>query len=193
MTHAEARAIVDAAWRRVHGRAPTQAELTYAQAIALLETGYGRTGQFAAMAARGQYNWGALERRPNADGSCPAGTAPGIDQGSVCFLVFPSDVEAAAQFIRTLTTRHWPTVMAMRGSPEDVATAMRVPPVYYEGRSGSNADRIRAYATAIRNAIRTMGAPIPAGAAAAAAGLGAVVVAGSLAAGAYWLANGRRW
>lgn len=157
MTHAEAREIVRRAWRRVHGREPSERELAYAQAIAYLETGYGRTGQFAAMAANGRFNWGALQRPRNADGACPAGSEPGIDLGPRCFLVFNSDEEAAAAFIRLLTTRHWPVIAAMRGTPEDVATAMRVPPPYYAGFSGSEQDRINAYANAIRNAMRATG------------------------------------
>lgn len=157
MTHAEAREIVRRAWRRVHGRDPSEKELTYTQAIAFLETGYGRTGQFAAMAANGRYNWGALQRPRNADGTCPPGSEPGIDLGPRCFLVYNSDEEAAAVFIRLLTTRHWPVVAAMRGSAEDVARAMRVRPAYYEGYSGSEEDRINHYASAIRNAARAAG------------------------------------
>lgn len=159
MTHAEAREIVRRAWRRVHGRDPSARELAYAQAIASLETGYGRTDQFAAMAARGQYNWGALQRgAPDANGNCPSGTTLGSDAGRPrCFLVFDSDEAAAAEFIRLLTTRHWPVIPAMRGSPEDVARAMRVRPVYYEGLGGSEEDRINYYARAIRGAARAAG------------------------------------
>ena len=166
LSHAQVREIVRDAWRLVHGREPTENELLYSQAIALLETGYGRTGQFAAMAARGQFNWGALERRRLSDGSCPAGTAAGSDVGPVCFYVYESDTLAAAAFLRTLTKRHWPVVQAMQGSPEDVARAMRVPPAYYSGLSGSEQDRINAYASAIRNSIRRIGAnaPTPGGA-----------------------------
>ena len=158
MTHAEAKEIVRRAWRRVHGREPSERELVYAQAIASLETGYGRTGQFAAMAARGKYNWGAMQRVPNADGSCPPGTEPGLDASRPrCFLVFDSDEEAAAAFLRLLTKRHWPVVSAMRGTPEDVATAMRVRPAYYEGLGGSEQNRIAYYANAIRGAARAAG------------------------------------
>lgn len=183
MTHAEAREIIRQAWRMVHGRAPTEAELTYAQAIALLETGYGRTGQFAAMAARGQYNWGALQRRPG-PGGCPPNTAPGNDQGSVCFYVYNTDVEAAAAYLRVLTKRHWPVVQAMRGSPEDVARAMRVPPPYYTGVSGGEQDRINAYANAIRNGIRRSGSAAPVPTSGSGSALPIVLALGAI--GAYW-------
>ena len=161
VSHAQAREIVRTAWRLNHEREPTEGELLYAQAIALLETGYGRIGQFGAMAARGQYNWGALEGRRRPDGSCPEGMVPGSDQGAVCFYAFDSDLHAATAFIRTLTKRHWPVVQAMQGSPEDVARAMRVPPAYYAGRSGTENDRVNAYAQGIRNKIREIGANVP--------------------------------
>jgi hypothetical protein len=163
MTHAQARQILAQAWRRVWGRAPTARELTYAAAIANLETGYGRAGQFGQLAARGQYNWGALERRPDASGQCPPGTALGSDQGSVCFYVFPDDVSAATAFVTTLTKKHWPVIAAMRGTPLDVARAMRVPPAYYTGTAGTSEERAKAYARAITNAIRAAGQPVPSG------------------------------
>ena len=141
MNHADARAIVVEAWRRVHGRDPTDLEAAYTQAIAWGENQYGRAkGQFANLAAKGMFNWGSLHARgtpPN----CSAGAAPGTDVGKVCFLVFPDDVSAAAAFIRVLTKQHWPTVAAMAGSPEDVARAMRVPPPYYEGNKPARKSR----------------------------------------------------
>jgi len=196
LSHAQARDIVAQAWRQVHGRAPTEAELAFTQAIALLETGYGRVGQFAAMADRGQFNWGALERAMPASGVCPPGTVPGQDIGNVCFLVFSSDVDAAAQFVRTLTKRHWPVIQAMNdvGTPEAVATAMRVPPPYYTGRSGSNEDRINAYAAAIRNALGQIGAPAQFGGTSSSNWLTwALILSGAGLAGYWWWdSSGRR-
>lgn len=181
LSHAEARQIVRQAWTSVWGREPTASELDYAQAIALLETGYGRSGQFAQMAANGQFNWGALERSRSADGTCPPGTSPGVDAGNPrCFFVFSSDVAAAAAFIRLLTKSHWPVVQAMSGSPRDVAQAMKVSPAYYEAP-------VDQYAAAITNAlarIRASGAstvtPRPATGAALGTlvGLGALAIAG---------------
>lgn len=161
LSHAQAREILRQAWRTVWGREPTAQELTYAAAVAYLETGYGRAGQFGTLAAQGIYNWGALERKPDANGECPPGTARGTDQGSVCFYAFPSDVAAAAAFVKLLTQSHWPVIAAMRGAPIDVARAMRVSPAYYTGTSGSSEDRAQAYASAITNAIRAAGQPIP--------------------------------
>lgn len=190
MTHSEAREIVRQAWRRVHGRDPTDRELAYTQAIASLETGYGRAGQFGALAARGQYNWGALERRRLPSGECPDGTAAGTDEGPVCFYVFPSDVEAAAAFIRNLTTRHWPTLQAMnQGEAEDVARAMREPPAYYTGIAGSEDEKVRAYANGIRTQLRAIGAgglEVPE---AARSVIAPVLLLGVLGAGGYLLAT----
>jgi hypothetical protein len=161
LSHLEAWQIVADAWRDEHGRSPTYKEALYTQAVALLETGYGRAGQFRALADRGLHNWGALERSRNADGSCPEGTAPGTDLGKVCFFVYPTDRAAARAFIRTLTKRHWPTIEAMRGTPEDVARAMRVPPAYYGGTSGTEADRVAAYAAAIRGGASQIASQVP--------------------------------
>lgn len=151
------------AWRDLYGQEPTDNQVLYAQAIAYLETGYGRAGQFGSLASQGLYNWGALETRRSADGSCPAGTAPGSDQGSVCFYVYDSDEKAAKAFLHTLTQTHWPGVIsAMSGSPEDVATAMRQPPPYYAGLPNqTEAQKITAYANGIRNAIKAIGANAP--------------------------------
>lgn len=163
LSHADARRIVIEAWRRVHGRDPTDLEAAYTQAIAWGENQYGRFGQFGAMAARGQFNWGSLHARGRPP-DCPAGSAPGTDVGKVCFLVFPDDVSAAAAFVRVLTKQHWPTIEAMAGTPEDVARAMRVPPAYYEGAPGTEQQKISAYAGLIRRSLDDVrrGAPVPA-------------------------------
>lgn len=163
LSHSQASSIVHQAWVKVHGREPTESERNYAQAIALLETGYGRIGQFAQMAARGKYNWGAIQARPNADGSCPVNYEPGIDQGNVCFRVFPSDIDAAAEFIKQLTLPYGPATFQQRrqgtlnamngGSPEDVARAMRTPTsvAYYAGPAGTEEQKVAYYANAIRS------------------------------------------
>lgn len=178
LSHLEAWQIVADAWRDEHGRSPSYKEALYTQAIALLETGYGRAGQFRAFSDRGLHNWGALERHRNADGSCPEGTAPGTDLGQVCFFVYPSDREAARAFIRTLTKKHWPTIAAMRGSPEDVARAMRVPPAYYGGYGGTEEDRVAAYAGAIRGSAAQIAQQVPS----TVPGAAGLLVAGALAA-----------
>lgn len=177
MNHAQAREIILRAWQRVHGRAPSPSEAEIAQAIASLETGYGRAGQFAAMAARGQFNWGALERRADADGNCPDGFAKGTDQGKVCFYVFPSDEEAAVAFLKNLTAARSSAAFSQRtdgvlaamatGSSEAVARAMRTPSsvAYYAGNPGTEEQKVAFYSTAIqshRDAIRReLGSPAP--------------------------------
>ena len=167
-------------WQQVWGRAPTAGERVYALAIANLETGFGRTGQFGALAAQGQYNWGALERARSADGTCPAGTVPGSDAGnSRCFFVYPSDAAAAAAFVHTLTKTHWPGVVpAMNGgTPTDVANAMKQAPAYFEAPAST-------YAAAIAGSLHSLGLAVPA-ASSAGSGLGWLLVLG-VAGGAAW-------
>jgi len=156
LSHAQARPIVIAAWRGIWGRDPTEREVVYSMAVAALETGYGRAGQFGQLAARGGYNWGALETRPAEDGVCPPGTMAGTDQGSVCFYVYASDEEAARAFLRSLTqsfpARASAIVAAMNnGDPIDVARAMRTPPAYYAGTAATEEGKVQAYAAAIQN------------------------------------------
>jgi len=164
VTHARARAIVLAAWRAVHGREATTNEAELTQAIALHETGYGRLGQFAAMAAAGRFNWGALERPRLADGSCPPGSAPGCDAGDPrCFLVFASDEAAARAFVRLLTASHWPVVAAMAtGDPRAVAHAMKAPPAYYTGDESRYGADLEARRREIRAALEGTAPAAPA-------------------------------
>ena len=167
LSHAQAADIIRQAWLKVHGTEPKGMQVPYTQAIALLETGYGRIGQFAQMAAEGKYNWGNIERVRDPDGSCPAGWAPGFDQKPVCFRVFPTDVEAAAEYVKQLTLpypvkpvsdrdrafvqRRQGTRDAMvSGTPEDVSNAMHTPAsVAYSASHGT-------YAQAIRNALSSI-------------------------------------
>jgi hypothetical protein len=134
MKHSEANQVIRSAFQKVVGRAPTDQEAAYCQAVAWLETFYGRGGQFAALFAKGLVNWGALERGRDASGSCPDGTASGQDVGGVCFYVFPSDADAAFAFLTVLLTGNrtpgkapvqQKMIDAMTGSPQDVAAAMK--------------------------------------------------------------------
>lgn len=134
--HAGAAQVIREAFKRIHGRWPSETERALAQAVAHLETGYGRIGQFAGWPSRGLYNWGNVERQRNGDGSCPSGYEPGQDQGPVCFRVFPNDVEAAAHYLRVLSDpnygsagikeRNRRTLLALgAGDPAAVASAMK--------------------------------------------------------------------
>ncbi len=160
MNHTEARKIIQDAWRRVHGRDPSDLETAYTQAIAWLESQYGRAGQFGKLAAEGHFNWGSLHAR-GAPPNCPPNAVEGFDVRPVCFLAFPDDVSAAAAFVRVLTKQHWPTVAAMEGTPEDVATAMRKAPAYYEGPPGTETQKVAAYANAIRRGLSDMARNVP--------------------------------
>lgn len=200
VSHDEAREIVRAAWRELHGREPTSTELAYAQAIAWLETRYGRAGQFAAWAARGMYNWGALQRPRLQDNSCPQGTVPGSDAGNArCFYVFSSDVEAARRYLWELTANpHYAArVAATRaamasGTPNDVAVAMKG-----DGRTTEWYEApVSEYAQAITGALREIGVISGAlasrvSATSATAALPLLLGLGLAGAGAWYLVRGR--
>lgn len=191
--HNEAREILRQAWINLHGVSPDDQQLAYAQAVALLETGYGRIGQFANMASQGIFNWGALQKQNPSGGACPPGTFPGGDtfQGqpvNVCFFGYSTDLAAAQSFLKTLTksfpARSAAVLAAMHGSPMDVASAMRVSPAYYT-------DPASKYASAITNALHAIGAGIPsapafAPVATAASGVVPFVLALAGSAFAYW-------
>lgn len=153
-THAQAAAIIREEWPKIHGREATDNEVLFTQAVALLETGYGRAGQHGEFAKQGLYNWANIEKIRQGD-TCEPGWIAGKDQGNVCFRVYPSDNEAAAALIKTLTTRHWPVLEAIRdeATPEAVAHAMKVKPAYYAADEAL-------YAKAIANAIKAIGQPI---------------------------------
>ena len=148
LSHAQARSILASAFQSVMGRSASISELSYSQAIAWLENGYGRAGQFAAMAADGDYNWGSLHARGSPP-DCPAGSRAGSDQGQVCFQVYPTDEQAAAAFLRVLVRNRPSVLAAMSGSPEDVAHAMKVSGYYTAPES--------TYAAAIRSAVKATG------------------------------------
>lgn len=151
LSHATADAIIREEWQKIYGRPPTENEVMFTQAVAWLETNYGRAGQHGKFAEQGLYNWANIEKRRVGD-TCEPGWVAGKDQGDVCFRVFPTDNEAAAALITTLTKRHWPVLQAMEnpGTPEAVAAAMKVKPAYY------GADEAL-YAKAIANSLRAMG------------------------------------
>lgn len=133
MLHTEASQILSNAFSKVVGRGPSSDELAKVQAVAWLETLYGRGGQFSKLAQAGKFCWGALEKAANPDGSCPSGTSPGVDASNArCFYVFSSDQNAANAFVGTLLTGKFSgapprpsTVAALSRSPLDLATEMK--------------------------------------------------------------------
>lgn len=150
MLHSEAAQAIRSVFPKAVGRAPTDLEASYCQAVAWLETFYGRGGQFAKLFSEGHVNWGALERSKNADGSCPDGTMLGSDVGTVCFFVYPDDLAAATAFVALLMTGSrspgkppiQAIVDAMTGSPTDVAQAMKDGPYKYSAPVDSYAQAI---------------------------------------------------
>lgn len=112
-THETAREILRRTYVRKFGRDPSPGELDFAASTAYFESGYGRYGgadwakpaQFAQWAARGRYNWGAIERgTPPCEGvgGCPGKPvekAAGVDAGrGSCFCLYATDDDAADAF-----------------------------------------------------------------------------------------------
>lgn len=190
VSHAQAADIIRNQWFAVHGRSPSHNEIIFTQAVAWLETNYGRAGQHGKLAANGQYNWANIEKARSGD-VCPEGWAPGVDQGNVCFRVYPSDEEAARGLIEKLTKSHWPVIAAMQeGTPEAVAKAMKVKPAYYAADEAL-------YARAIQNSLNVMKqSPVaaPRSVAAVTKSHGPIIAIGSVAAFAfgYWYFGKRK-
>lgn len=122
LTHSDAKEILSRAYEEVMGFAPSQFALGIAQAIGLMEGGYG--------AGFGN-NWGAITRSPNEDGSCPADSFVHGDSSfelgeyQTCFRKYNTSLDGAKDFIRTLYTNR-PKVheAAMSGDIRGVAEEM---------------------------------------------------------------------
>lgn len=181
-------AVVKEAWRQVHLSDPTDSQATYAAAIADLENGFGRRGQFAAFADDGDYNWGSLHS--TARPPCPPGTRQGTDQGNVCFRVFPSDEGAAKAFVWELTANlhqnRDKVAEAMNGSPEDVAQAMHDTRYFV----GSGSDPVGTYARAIRRSIASLGKDVPSGGSRGRSALPWLLLLGGAGAAYWWYRHG---
>jgi len=156
LSHSQAAQIVRDEWRKIWNREATKLETLYTLAIAHLETGYGRIGQFAKMADEGIFNWANGEIPLPANGTCPSGYTAGVDNGkNVCFRTFHSDNEAANYLIRLLTKKHWPVIQAIadEGTPEAVAHAMKAPPAYYSAPESTYAAGLKSRITLIGNGL----------------------------------------
>jgi hypothetical protein len=155
MKHSDAKRIIDAAFVRVHNREPSPEESLYCQAVAWLETHYGRhPGQHAEWASQGLFTWGNIEK---AAASCSPPWYPGTDAGNKrCFLLRNSDEDAAVDLVKNLTARHWPVLQAIatQGTPESVAEAMKAVPAYYEAPMAQ-------YAAGLRNAVKAIQTEVP--------------------------------
>lgn len=165
MNHAQAADIVRRAWASVWGSAPSDNARRLVQAVALLESGYGRApGQHARWAATGRYTWGNLETAPLPDGSCRAGWDRGTDAGSPrCFLLHDTDLDAARAMIVNLTKDHPARAAKIRaaletGDAEIMAEAMRSPPGYFEAPA-------HGYAIGLDEGLRVIDRAVPRGSA----------------------------
>lgn len=165
MNHAQAADIVRRAWTSVWGAPPSENARRLVQAVALLESGYGRApGQHARWAATGRYTWGNLETAPLPDGSCRAGWDRGTDAGSPrCFRLHDNDHDAARAMIVNLTKDHPARAEKIRaaletGDAEVMAEAMRSPPGYFEAPA-------HGYAIGLDEGLRVIDRAVPRGSA----------------------------
>lgn len=121
------------AFQRVHGRAPTNAELEAVMAVGRHETIFG-TAKFRGGLGPGMFNHGAVQCCKPTDGNCPAGsflsqdTTPSPNGGdvvySVCFKRYASDVDGAADLIRIVGKKPLALLKASGGSLAAFATGM---------------------------------------------------------------------
>lgn len=146
MQHADARPIVADAVAAVLGPSEPLSVIQVAQAVAALETRYGRAWRVSFPV----YNWGAIQAsRPPCD---PAASFLYTDKRpdgrvySVCFRRYSNDDDGAEDLIRVLYAKR-PTVLAAAraGDLRAVAVAMRATR-YYEGIGATEEQRIEGYA-----------------------------------------------
>jgi hypothetical protein len=121
----EAKEILTLAYQELFGEELLPEDLFplgIAQAIGLMEGGYGRNFH---------NNWGAITRAPNDDGSCPADSFVHGDSSfelgeyQTCFRAYPTSLAGAVDFLRTLYIRR-PEVYeaALAGDIRGVAEEM---------------------------------------------------------------------
>jgi hypothetical protein len=141
-SHEWARAIVNAAWRQVFGRDPSETEAQGVQAVASLETNYGR--------GQGRNNWGSVHA---SGGDCTSGTDTdaGGKRYTTCFKNYASPQAGAVDLIRTMVK---PNVAGplRSGSASRVARAMHANR-YFELDPSAYAERIEARAKIIAGAL----------------------------------------
>ncbi len=152
------------AFQKVHGRAPTHAELEAVMAVGRHETIFG-TAKFRGGLGPGMYNHGAVQCcKPSADGECPPGsflsqdTTPSANGGdvvySVCFKRYAGDVDGAADLVRIVGKKPLALLKASGGSLAGFATGM-----YLQGyfESTNAASSVIAKNQATIQAIQKMG------------------------------------
>jgi len=157
--HEEARTILLDAFGRVFGRSPSLAEIQAVQAVALLETGYGRGWKGT---GRGSNNWGAITTtRPDSlsfehrDSRRDAGTGE-IVEYVTWFRGYPSPVDGAADLVSVMYVRR-PSVLEAAKAADlyGVSRELRETSYYLgtaptrEGQIGSHFDRMQESVEAI--------------------------------------------
>lgn len=177
--HEWARGVIQAAFPKVMGRAPTESEIQAVQAIAHLESSYGRGWKGK---AKGSNNWGAIQCGScKKNGRCDPNTSfehrdstpqpDGTNKWYVtCFKKYPTPEEGAADLIKTLFRSKRKAVKgsdkemtrgellsdaAARGDLRGFSEAM-YDTVYYEGTGKDKATRVQRHMGAMQRALESM-------------------------------------
>lgn len=153
MDHGSARAIIMEAWQDLHGTLPSPQEAQAMQALAWLESGYGRRWQGACADSR---NWGSVQATlpPCGPGACEyTDRRSDGTPYSVCFRSYATDQEGAANMIgvalRTEAARKAVGSGDLRAFSEALFRAG-----YYEGIGSTKAERIERHHKALRGAAK---------------------------------------
>lgn len=169
LPHAEARATLLRVWPSWALGEPTPAAVQAMQAVALLESSYGR-GWKKGSPMESSHNWGAVQTK--AKPPCPAGTALQGDTHAdgtpytVCFKVYPDDDAGALDMLATVRRIWGPRRLAAlsTGDADRFADA-QIGSGYTEGRGKTLRDRKIAYRDgnflpAIRSVAKSLGEPV---------------------------------
>jgi hypothetical protein len=160
--HQWAREVMLSAWRNRYGTEPSLAQIQSAQAIALLETSYGRGWPTAEGNAAN--NWGAVQcpKLPQ-DGVCPCDgwlhkdsypTANGSVEYAVCFRRYPSPEAGADGVLANMSPKARPKTWAAMATGDAVAlsTAM-YDEKYYQGFGATREQRIEGHVKAVERSV----------------------------------------
>ena len=102
-THRWASGIVDQAFQREMGRAPSPAERQIVMAVALHESGYGQGwGKGNSSAGVGSHNWGAVQTTSDSVPSFSHGDSSAEGKYVTKFRAYPDDISGAADVVRIL-------------------------------------------------------------------------------------------
>lgn len=172
--HQWARGVMLNAWRNRYGNEPSLAQIQSAQAIALLETSYGRGWPTAE--GNGANNWGAIQcSKLPTDGVCPCDgwlhkdsypTSSGQSvEYQVCFRRYASPEAGADAVLGQMSPKARPKTWAAMQTGDAVALSSALyDERYYQGFGATREKRIEGHVKAVERSVKAiaqaMGEPI---------------------------------